>query len=166
MDNCHRKGKLYAFFLEIASEVVIDIVHQRLNVPKNGRLMYIHLRDHFQNEDKYQQEILGGDFPNYQKRQLLPKDHIIKVEKLDFTMYMKILWLLEKRRKTGLYKDICDYMNKTRNGLCHASFFDIRQSMSQQDFIEELDMMAFHFKHYGADKALVDFCKTDVLNRQ
>ena len=40
---------LYAFFLEISKNVLYDIVHQREQLPVNGREMYLYLQDRFNN---------------------------------------------------------------------------------------------------------------------
>ena len=164
MDTCHRKGKLYVFFLEIAEKVVYDIVHQRQQVPVNGKAMYLYLQDWFRNCDQggYAEKISKSEFLlDYQRRQLLPGNGEINLEDLDFTMYMKILKLLGGSANTVLI----DYMTNLRNHLCHVSFTSLERGMSHRDFTNELNLMEFYFKKYGVDKKLVDMCKRDILYR-
>lgn len=160
MDTCHRNGKLYAFFLEIANGVVYNLVHQRLQVPVNSTEMYLHLQDYCQGG--YTEKINNCEFLlEYQKNEFLEyqRNGKIKVEKLDFTMYMKIYKLLGGNTNTKLI----NYLNYIRNSLCHVSLLSLNQGMDQKSFRAKLNSMAFNFKNYGVDKTLVDTCKRGML---
>ena len=157
MDTCRRNGELYAFFLEIASRVVYDIVHHRLRVPINGRNMYLHLQDYCQGG--YIEKINTSEFLlDYQKKELLKYERKgeIDLEKLDFTMYMKIYELLGGDTNT----DLLNYLRHIRNIRCHVS---LNQNMDQKSFKAKLRSMAYCFKSYGVDRTLVDTCQRYIL---
>ena len=160
MDTCRRNGELYAFFLEIANRVVYDIVHHRLRVPVNGTNMYRHLQDYCQGG--YIEKINTSEFlSDYQKKELLKyeRNGEINLEKLDFTMYMKIYELLGGDTNTDLLK----YLRLIRNNLCHVSLISLNQGMDQKCFKAKLNSMAYYFKSYGVDRTLVDTCKRYIL---
>ena len=164
MDTCHRKSMLYAFFLEISKNVLYDIVHQREQLPVDGREMYLYLQDRFNNhyQGGYTEKINNCEFLlEYQKRKLLPGNGVIDLEELDFTMYTNILKLLGGNIYTGLI----DYMKRLRNRLCHVSFISLEHGMSQQDFRQELDLMEEYFIYYGVSFALVNTSKDYILRQ-
>ena len=163
MDTCHRKAMLYAFFLEIVKVVVSKIVHQDLEVPENGKKMYLYFEDRFKSYNEYAAAVNNCEFlSGYQREQLLPENGVINLEELDFTMYMNILALLKETKKR---RSLINYMKKLRNNLCHISFISLKKGMSHQEFKDELNCMAFYFKQCSVDTKLIDTCKKEILRR-
>ena len=163
MDTCHRKAMLYAFFLEIVKVVVSKIVHQDLDVPEDGKNMYLDFEDRFKSYNEYAAAVNNCEFlSGYQRKQLLPENGVINSEELDFTMYMNILALLKETKKR---KPLINYMKKLRNKLCHISFISLKSGMSHQEFKNELNSMEFCFKNYGVDTELINICKEEILRR-
>ena len=164
MDTCHRKGMLYAFFLKIAKIVVCKIVHQQLKVPVNGKEMYRYLQDFVKNRcpGGYKEYINDCWFLlDYQKKELLPESGEIDLEKMDFTMYMSILKLIQKNYiETGMIR----YLKDLRKEFCHVSFISLEQGMSQEEFKIELNLMEIGFNQHGIDNRLVKMCKEDILH--
>ena len=100
--SSEKYGKLYTFFLDVAKLYVNDRLHLKLKVPKEGRAMYKHLKKELSKEDDeiYKEVINNCSFlSDQQKEYLLPDSEVINLEKLDFTMCVNIMRLLETKKK-------------------------------------------------------------------
>lgn len=162
-NTCKEKGKLYAYFLEIAKYFVNSRLHQKLGVPNNGSGMYLHLKNYVTKteNEKYETriskcKILKGD----QKKYLLPTNEEIDLEKLDFSMCVYIIQLLGWKKDKKLIK----YMKNLRNTLCHISMFKLQEDISQEELNRDIEEIKSYLSGCGIKMESLNRLETQIYN--
>ena len=95
MATCARYGILYGYFLAVCEHYVYRKCHYDMQMPKNCRNMYKYLDDQLSSLYKasYVDITESKGYPQYVKESLLPENKIIDMDRLDVTMYFRIMEL-------------------------------------------------------------------------
>ena len=153
--TCGRYGKLYAYFRAIAK----DVINKKINAigfPKEGNAMYDYLREKIDPRDIKDWKYLS----KIQREILLPKDEVIKVGKLDVTIYIQIIILLEGEQEFMLF-----LINK-RNILCHLSIEKLKEDLTDKDFQDAWYLTTRKFIKFDVDRTLLKRCEEDIYKRK
>ena len=160
---CKEKGKLFAYFLEIAKLFVNDRLHQKLGVPSDGSDMYLHLKTYVtktQNQ-KYETTISKCHIlSKQQKDYLLPKNQEIDLENLDFSMCVYIMQLLGRKQD----KELIKYMKGLRNTICHLSMYWLQRNMTQEEINRDIQRIKNNLEWHGIDMRLLNRLERHTYN--
>lgn len=164
MGTCENYGKLYAYLLEVCTHFIEHKLYEEMGLPKVGHDMYSYLIRNLCHgeEELYQDEIKNSKFlTNQEKHCLLPKDKIIQVQNLDIKMHFKIIRLLDNE----VPQKLASHVLEVRNWLCHLSLEELRETMSQEDFNVNLQLMKQNLHDAGIDNDLLIWCMEKIVNR-
>lgn len=167
MDNStsEKYGQLYVFFLEVCRSFIDNKLHVGMGVPEDGEEMYAYLdeKSYDSYQEPYEEIISSLEYLSEREKEILrPSDGIIKVENLDFVIYLKIIRFLGRNWK---YKNLSRYMIKVRNHLCHIPVVSLRREKSQNELDGEILQMRQDLEHAGISRALLYECEMRIFNR-
>ena len=152
--RCERYGKLYAYFLAVAKEVIYNKL-RRIGFPNEGKAMYDYLHKQICRTAINNNEYLTKP----QKEVLLPKDKVIKVKSLDVALYAKIIILLGREEK------FMKFLINKRNYLCHLSLDKLEKDLTDEDFEKDWNMATRYFKAFNVDRELLKRCRMDIFEK-
>ena len=161
--TCARVGKLYAYFLEVSQYFMDSLVHEEMEVARTGDGMFQDLSGRLANgedgrniPETYRRLIRADDsLSNLQKQLLAPDSGIINVNRLDFSIYLKIFIYLGG----NIERNDVRYMCNLRNTLCHCPLQD---SMSQVEFMELCDNMTNEFREFNFSDGFLEWCMASI----
>ena len=149
---------LYAYFLEIAKEIIYEELHEKLKFTEETEKMYNYIQ-----ENKIEQKIKDcTDLKDIQKKIIFPENQTIELLNLDGSIYLGIINFIEGKKFSGLIK----YMKKTRNDLCHLSAEELQNDMSQNEFAHRCKKFTFDLKYFGIKNDLLRRCWKNILKRE
>ena len=142
-----RYGILYGYFLKACKRYVYNIVHEKLNVPKESGKMCRYLVEEISYiyNCPYNDVIKMEKYPWYIEESFLNED---KFEKhLDVAMYFKIIKLFQQ--------NVPGYLKKQRNYFCHIPLAALQRGMNRSTFKEKLHIMKQDLEELGIDKCFL-----------
>ena len=146
-------GKLDALFLEVSQRYAYGKLHEVGEVLENGGEMYRVLFKLLAGGNKtwYRRNIRENvNLSRRQQEILTPGNHVIDIVSFDFSMYLKIMGLLNiKSRVIPIMIDI-------RNCICHYSVPLLRQDMTEEEFINKSYTIQTLLDRSGIERKILD----------
>ena len=103
------------------------------------------------NEALYRQNIRGNlSLSRTQQEILTPGNHVIDVASLDFSMYVKIMDLLNMESR------VIPIMINIRNHLCHYTVTLLRQDMAEEEFVDKWYAIQILLETSGIERSILD----------
>ena len=165
MDSENPYRKLNAYFLEVCTDFLDLEVHGKWRVPKSSAEMYQDLTHKLAtiHGKSYERVINEASFlSKEQKGYLLPQCKKINMVKLDPAMYIKIIRLLEGKKKESRSK----FLNNTRNAVSHISMDKLRGNGNQINFEKDFKNLKKSFQFYGFQEKMLNECYNKVFKKR